>query len=454
VANKKLYIKTYGCQMNFYDSDKMSDVLKPVGYEPTDTPESADMVIINTCHIREKASEKMYSDLGRMRKVKNKRADGDDMIIAIAGCVGQAEGEEIFKRAPYVDIVVGPQSYHRLPDMVAGIARDSGSVAALDFDSVSKFDALPEEAKTSGPSAFLTIQEGCDKFCTFCVVPYTRGAEFSRTVPEIYREAVRLVEGGAKEVSLLGQNVNAFHGAGPEGEEWNLGKLIKHLANIRGLERINYSTSHPRDMHEELYEAHRDVEMLVPYLHLPVQSGSDRILELMNRKHKAADYLKIIERLRKARPEMMFSSDFIVGFPGETKQDFKDTMKLVEDVEFSQAYSFAYSERPGTPAAAQEDQLSHEEKFERLYELQAVLRTQQNDSLHSQLGKRQQVLLEKKGRYDGQCVGKNQFMQSAHVNGVEGMEGQIVEVLVTEVHKNSLTCELLANVPAKKQAVN
>src|SRR5262245_53175564 len=364
---KKLFIKTYGCQMNVYDSARMADVLAPLGYAPVDSAEGADMVILNTCHIREKASEKVFAELGRLKAAKRTRqSDGADMIIAVAGCVAQAEGEEIMRRAPYVDVVLGPQTYHRLPEMVAravrGSARPGRGAGILDteFPPESKFDHLPEAAAPQGVTAFLTVQEGCYKFCTFCVVPYTRGAEFSRSVAEVTAEARRLVDGGAREIVLLGQNVNAYHGLAPKVSssaacatpvEWGLGRLIRHLADVAGLLRIRYTTSHPRDMDDELIEAHGAVPALMPYIHLPVQSGSDRVLATMNRRHTVGDYRRIVDRLRRARSDIALSSDFIVGHPGEDGSDFDATRRLVEQVEYAQAYSFKYSPRPGTPAA-------------------------------------------------------------------------------------------------------
>ncbi|NDF12450.1 MAG: tRNA (N6-isopentenyl adenosine(37)-C2)-methylthiotransferase MiaB [Proteobacteria bacterium] len=437
---KKLYIKTYGCQMNVYDSGKMQDVMLPLGYEETPEYTDADMVVLNTCHIREKASEKLYSELGRIRKVKDKLKDkGRHMIIAVAGCVGQAEGEEILSRAPYVDIVVGPQSYHRLPSLVQNIRKEKGDKVDIEFPTVSKFDFLPEESAKVGISAFLTIQEGCDKFCTFCVVPYTRGAEYSRPVSEITREAMMLVERGAKEIQLLGQNVNAYHGVDHEGNAWNLGQLITHLSKVKGLERIRYTTSHPRDMHADLYRAHAEVEALQPYLHLPVQAGSNRTLKAMNRKHTREEYFMIIERLRKLRPDIAFSSDFIVGYPGETDQDFEDTMDLVRQVGFAQCYSFKYSARPGTPASLKEDQLPEDVKDARLQALQALLFQQQKDFNASIVGKTIPVLFDREGRHEGQLIGKSPYMQSVYVSADAVHQGTILNVRVDKATQNSLT---------------
>ena len=440
---KKLYIKTYGCQMNVYDSGKMADIMKPLGYSVSETHEDADVIVLNTCHIREKAAEKLYSDLGRVKPSKDRRwSIGKRTTIVVAGCVAQAEGEEVFRRAPFVDVVVGPQSYHTLPDLVMKSARDRRT-SALEFVENEKFDSLGEAQDLVGPSAFLTIQEGCDKFCTFCVVPYTRGAEYSRPVPEIYREALNLVSRGAKEINLLGQNVNAYHGKGLDGDVWNLGKLIKHLAKIKGLERIRYSTSHPRDMHEELYDAHANEPKCMPYVHLPVQSGSDNILKAMNRKHTADEYRKIIDRLRKTRPDMAFSSDFIVGFPGETDADFKQTMKLVEDVFYAQCYSFTYSPRPGTPAADHEDHIPKDVKNARLQELQALLRKQQGEFNESCVGKTLPVLFEKPGRKPGQLIGKSPYLQSVHVSAPENMIGQIADIYMSKRKPNSLMGEVI-----------
>jgi tRNA-2-methylthio-N6-dimethylallyladenosine synthase len=369
---KKLFIRTYGCQMNVYDSHRMADVLAPLGYEPAEAPDDADMVIVNTCHIREHASEKTFSELGRLRDIKEERkAQGQQTVLAVAGCVAQAEGEEILARAPYVDIVLGPQTYHRLPEMVARATRGSGGVLDTEFPVEPKFDQLPEPS-AHGLTAFLSVQEGCDKFCTFCVVPYTRGAEYSRPVSAIVKEAESLVGKGVREITLLGQNVNGYHG--DKGEK--LGQLIRRLAEIPGLHGLRYTTSHPRDMDDSLIEAHRDVPQLMPFLHLPVQSGSDRILAAMNRQHNAADYLKIIDRLRAARPDIALSSDFIVGFPGESDEDFQATLKLVEQVGFAQAYSFKYSSRPGTPASTMAGQVPEPVKEERLAALQELLQIQ------------------------------------------------------------------------------
>ena len=453
MADKKIYIKTYGCQMNVYDSIRMADMMAPMGYTQVDSPESADMVVLNTCHIREKAAEKVYSDLGRVRREKEAmKADGRNMVIAVAGCVGQAEGEEIFRRAPFVDIVVGPQSYHHLPDMVAKTQRDAGHAINLDFSEEEKFDELTESVKPQGTSAFLTIQEGCDKFCTFCVVPYTRGAEFSRPVSAVYREAVALTAQGAKEITLLGQNVNAYHGEGQEGEVWSLGRLICHIAKIEGVERIRYTTSHPRDVDDELIAAHAEEMKLMPYLHLPVQAGSDNILKQMNRKHTAKEYLEVIGRLRQARPDLEFSSDFIVGFPGETDADFEATLALVREVRYAQAYSFKYSPRPGTPGALREDQVPEAVKVERLARLQALLNEQQLAFNQSMIGKTLPVLFDREGKYAGQVVGRSPYMQSVYVSEGEGLLGRSVDVKITDAFANSLTGEVLTGKETEKCA--
>ncbi|RKQ68706.1 tRNA (N6-isopentenyl adenosine(37)-C2)-methylthiotransferase MiaB [Oceanibaculum indicum] len=437
---KKLFIRTYGCQMNVYDSARMADVLAPLGYAPAEAPDGADMVIINTCHIREKASEKTFHELGRLRQLKEqKAAEGGRMVLAVAGCVAQAEGAEIMSRAPYVDMVFGPQAYHRLPEMVARATREAGSgVLDTDFPVESKFDHLPEEQALQGHSAFLTVQEGCDKFCTFCVVPYTRGAEFSRPAGQILEEARRLVRAGALEITLLGQNVNAYHGEEPDGRDWGLGRLIRALAEIDGLERIRYTTSHPRDMDDDLIAAHGEVPQLMPYLHLPVQSGSDRILEAMNRKHKAEAYLRIVEKLRAARPDLALSSDFIVGFPGERDADFEATMQLVREVGYAQAFSFKYSARPGTPAALLELQIDEAAKTERLAALQALLAEQQLAFNRSMAGRTLPVLVEKTGKLPGQLIGKSPYLQSVVIEGTPRLIGSIVPAAISAGYQNSL----------------
>jgi tRNA-2-methylthio-N6-dimethylallyladenosine synthase len=441
---KRLFIKTYGCQMNVYDSARMADLLAPLGFAVTDSPDAADMVILNTCHIREKAAEKVYSELGRLKQLKRQRAlDGGSMIVAVAGCVAQAEGKEILLRQTAVDIVVGPQSYHRLPEMIAQIARGTGHALETDFPAEEKFDSLPEQNTQQGPVAFLTVQEGCDKFCTFCVVPYTRGSEFSRPVPQIVAEASRLVERGACEIMLLGQNVNAYRGVGPDNERWNLARLIRALAEVPGLRRLRYSTNHPRDMDDDLILAHRDVEILMPYLHLPVQSGSERVLQGMNRRHTADHYLRLVERIRAARSDIALSSDFIVGFPGETDEDFEATMALVRRVGYAQSFSFKYSARPGTPAAVARNQIPDDVKDARLQALQALLGEQQNAFNASCTGHIMPILFESAGRRNGQAVGRSPYLQPVHVDDAFDLIGRIVEVRIEKVMSNSLKGALL-----------
>jgi tRNA-2-methylthio-N6-dimethylallyladenosine synthase len=520
---KRLHVITWGCQMNVYDSARMADVLAPLGYVPAEVPDGADMVILNTCHIREKAAEKVFSELGRLRRLQEARAaEGGRMILAVAGCVAQAEGAEILARAPYVDIVLGPQTYHRLPDMIARALRvadadkavgdtglgneanadkglgderigakasgdaghgderpgderpgdeglgdragdrraaddrpqghgargdkaarnTAGAVIDTDFPAESKFDLLPEAAAPQGICAFLTIQEGCDRFCSFCVVPYTRGAEQSRPAAAIVAEARRLLAQGAREITLLGQNVNAWHGVAPDGGTWRLGRLIRALAELPGLLRLRYATSHPRDMGEELIEAHRDVPVLMPFLHLPVQAGSDRVLAAMNRKHTAADYLRIVDRLRAARPDLALSSDFIVGHPGETAQDFAATLDLVRQVGFAQAYSFRYSPRPGTPAATAPDQVPEPEKERRLQELQALLREQQARFNTGCVGLTLPVLFTGPGRHPGQMVGRSPFLQPVHLSGSAELIGTETPVRIVAALPNSLAATL------------
>ena len=446
---KKLYIKTYGCQMNVYDSHRMADLLAPLGYRAAEDAEDADMVILNTCHIREKAAEKVYSELGRLKRIKIRRArEGRPMQLAVAGCVAQAEGKEIMVRQPAVDMVVGPQSFHRLPEMIAKIARGAGHALETDFPAEDKFDHLPEEQALEGPCAFLTVQEGCDKFCTFCVVPYTRGAEFSRPVAQVEAEARRLAAKGAREITLLGQNVNAYRGRGPDGAEWSLSRLVRRLARIEGLARLRYTTSHPRDMTEDLIAAHAEVEMLMPYLHLPVQSGSDRVLAAMNRGHGRNDYFDIVERVRAARPDIALSSDFIVGFPSETDKEFEDTMDLVRRVGYAQSFSFKYSARPGTPAAAMK-QVPDEVKAERLEALQALLTEQARAFNRDCLDRVFPVLFEKPGREKGQAVGRSPYLQPVHVDGAADLIGQLREVRIASVMPNSLRGELLGDRPPR-----
>lgn len=428
---KKLFIKTYGCQMNVYDSERMAEAMGAEGYVLTDDQAQADMVLLNTCHIREKAAEKLYSDLGRLKPLK---AEKPDLKIAVAGCVAQAEGQEIVNRMPLVDLVVGPQVYHRLPAM----ARGDGPKVLTEFPAEDKFEHLPQSKATRrAPAAFLTVQEGCDKFCAFCVVPYTRGAEVSRPVDRILREARDLVARGVREITLLGQNVNGWHGQGPEGGEWGFGRLIRQLAAIEGLDRIRYTTSHPNDMADDLIAAHGEEPKLMPYLHLPVQSGSDRILKAMNRKHTAADYLRLIDRIRAARPDILLTSDFIVGFPGETDADHADTLRLIEQVGFGTAFSFKYSPRPGTPAADR-DGVGDAVADARLQELQALLSRQQRAAQESMVGRRLGVLFEKPGRLPGQMVGKSDYLHSVFVEAPQAQIGDLVQVEILESAPNSL----------------
>jgi tRNA-2-methylthio-N6-dimethylallyladenosine synthase len=430
---RKLYIKTYGCQMNVYDSARMADVLAPLGYQPSDSPDDADMVIVNTCHIREHASEKTFSELGRLRDIKQERAkSGQETVLAVAGCVAQAEGEEIIRRAPYVDIVLGPQTYHRLPEMVARASRAGGAVLDTDFPAEPKFDHLPAP-RAEGLTAFLSVQEGCDKFCTFCVVPYTRGSEYSRAPEAILAEARALVAQGVREITLLGQNVNGYHGG-----DLRLGGLMRRLSDIDGVERLRYTTSHPRDMDDELIEAHRDLPQVMPFLHLPVQSGSDRILAAMNRQHTAEEYRRIIDRLRAARADIALSSDFIVGFPGESDQDFADTLKLVEEIGFAQAYSFKYSPRPGTPASGMTGQVPEAVKEERLSQLQAALQVQSARFNEACVGRTFDVVLDRPGRRDGQLIGRSPYMQSVFVTAPATMLNSVQKLTITAAHSNSL----------------
>ncbi|MCC5992329.1 MAG: tRNA (N6-isopentenyl adenosine(37)-C2)-methylthiotransferase MiaB [Rhodobacteraceae bacterium] len=431
---KKLFIKTYGCQMNVYDSERMAEALGASGYQVTGMPEDADMILLNTCHIREKAAEKVYSELGRFKPLK---AANPDLKIGVAGCVAQAEGAEIMRRQPLVDLVVGPQTYHRLPAMEAAV-RAGARAVDTEFPEEDKFEHLPKGPRAKrAPAAFLTVQEGCDKFCAFCVVPYTRGAEVSRPVARLLAEAQGLVERGVREITLLGQNVNAYHGGGPEGGTWGLARLIRELAQLEGLERIRYTTSHPNDMEDDLIAAHGDEPRLMPYLHLPVQSGSDRILKAMNRKHTAEDYLRLIERLRAARPDLLLSGDFIVGFPGETDQDFEDTLALVREVGYGQAYSFKYSARPGTPAAERKG-VDDAVASERLQRLQALLGQQQRAAQDAMVGRVVHVLFEKPGRIAGQMVGKSDYLHAVHVTDPRILRGDIRVVRITESGPNSL----------------
>ena len=435
---RKIFVKTFGCQMNVYNSERMTELLAGDGFAVTDAAEDADVIVLNTCHIREKAAEKVYSDLGRVREVKAERARaGKGTIVTVAGCVAQAEGAEILRRASTVDLVVGPQSYHRLGELVAR-ASAGHRIVETGFPEEDKFARLPERAGPRAVTAFLTVQEGCDKFCTFCVVPYTRGAEFSRTVADIEAEALRLADRGVREITLLGQNVNAYHGLGPDGRPWPLARLIDRLAEIGGIERIRYTTSHPHDMSEDLIAAHGRQPKLMPYLHLPFQSGADRILAAMNRKHTAADYLALVARIRAARPDLALSTDIIVGFPGETDAEFEATLEVVERVGFAQAYSFKYSPRPGTPAATMAGQLADEVKTERLHRLQDLLARQQTSFNSSCVGRVMPVLFERAGRHPGQLVGRSPYLQAVHAEAVSALIGRVVEVAIEAVRANSL----------------
>ncbi len=430
---------TWGCQMNVYDSGRMADVLAPLGFAPVDAPDDADMVILNTCHIRDKAAEKVFSELGRLRVLQEaRREQGHRMILAVAGCVAQAEGAEILARAPYVDIVLGPQTYHRLPEMVARASRAAGAVIETDFPAEDKFDFLPEASAPQGLTAFLTIQEGCDKFCSFCVVPYTRGSETSRSEATVIAEARRLVAQGTREITLLGQNVNAWHGLDADGAPSTLGRLARKLAAVSGLDRIRYTTSHPRDMDDDLIAAHAEEPKLMPFLHLPVQSGSDRMLAAMNRRHTVAEYLALVERLRVARPDMALSSDFIVGHPGETEADFEATLELIRTVRFASAFSFKYSPRPGTPAAGLGQKVDDETADRRLQTLQALLRAQTTEFNESKSGQTVDVLFTHVGRQPGQIGGRTPWLQPVHVLGPESLIGRIVPVIIADARPNSL----------------
>jgi len=439
---RKVHVKSFGCQMNVYDSNRMADTLAPGGYVETATPEDADLVILNTCHIREKAVDKVYSEIGRIRVMKEEAAaQGRQMLIAVAGCVAQAEGQEIMRRAHAVDLVVGSQNYHKLPDMIAR-ARDGERVVDTEFPVEDKFDvlALPqrEQIAKRGLTAFVTVQEGCDKFCTFCVVPYTRGAEVSRPVEKIAAEVARLAEAGVREVTLIGQNVNAYHGVDANGASASLGALLRRLARVEGIARLRYTTSHPRDMDDALIAAHGELPALMPYVHLPVQSGSDRILDAMNRRHTAAHYLDVVAKMRAARGDLAFTSDFIVGFPGETEEDFQDTLRLVETVGFAGAYTFAYSVRPGTPAAEMDGQVPEEVKIDRLHRLQALIARQQRAFNASFVGKTLDVLLEKPGRLSGQLVGKSPYLQTVQVMAPPDLIGSIVSLAIVDIGTNTL----------------
>ncbi|SFI78635.1 tRNA (N6-isopentenyl adenosine(37)-C2)-methylthiotransferase MiaB [Albimonas pacifica] len=432
---KKLFVKTYGCQMNVYDSERMHGVMAAEGYEPTDRAEEADLILLNTCHIREKAAEKVYSELGRLKPLKEARPD---LKIGVAGCVAQAEGEEILRRQPAVDFAVGPQAYHRLPALVANGGVDT------EFPLEDKFLRMPAAPRRRAPTAFLTVQEGCDKFCAFCVVPYTRGAEVSRPAARLLGEARALAEQGVREITLLGQNVNAYHGEGPDGGDWTLARLLREIAGIEGIERLRYTTSHPNDMSDDLIAAHGELEKLMPYLHLPVQSGSDRVLKAMNRRHRADDYLALIERIRAARPDIALSGDFIVGFPGETEAEFAQTLALAEAVGYGSAFTFKYSSRPGTPAAGVGEQVPEPVKDERLARLNAVISRDQKAFQTSMVGRRLPVLVEKAGRLDGQMVGKSPWLHAVHFLAPAETAGQVVMVDVVESGPNSLSGRLAA----------
>lgn len=439
---KKLFIKTYGCQMNVYDSQRIGDILSPLGYTPCTHAEDADFIVLNTCHIREKAAEKVYSEIGRLKALKQK-PDKSSPFIAVTGCVAQAEGQEIIRRAPDVDLVIGPQTYHRLPALIRKLESGIKRIVDTDFPVEDKFDNLPKANHTDGPSAFLTVQEGCDKFCTFCVVPYTRGAEFSRPAQQILDEAKRLCANGVREITLLGQNVNAYHGLDTKGKTLGLGDLINRLAELEGLERLRFTTSHPGDMRDDLYEAFQHQPKLMPYFHLPVQSGSDRILAAMNRRHTRAEYLDVIARLREVRPDIALSGDFIVGFPGEEAQDFAQTLNLVTQVGYVQAYSFKYSPRPGTKAATMAGQVPENVKTERLSMLQELLNAHQLSFNESCVGREMALLVERKGRQAGQLVGRSPYMQSVYIGAPERLLGQIVSVRVHEAGPNALRAHVL-----------
>jgi tRNA-2-methylthio-N6-dimethylallyladenosine synthase len=438
-GSKKVFIKTFGCQMNTYDSERMAELLAPFGYAETGKPADADVIVLNTCHIREKAAEKVYSELGRLREIKTSRQEaGRETLIAVAGCVAQAEGAEIVRRAPIVDLVVGPQTYHRLPELIRKARTERRQIVETEFPEEDKFAHLPARKLPPRAAAFLTVQEGCDKFCTFCVVPYTRGSEFSRPVSEIEAEARRLVEHGAREITLLGQNVNAFHGLGTDGKNWPLARLIERLAGIDGLERLRYTTNHPHDMSEDLIAAHRDVPKLMPYLHLALQAGSDRILAAMNRKHTARDYLRLVDRIRAARPDIALSTDIIVGFPGETEREFQATLDIVQEVGFAQAYSFKYSARPGTPAATMADRVPGNVAAERLARLQNLLDAQQTSFNSRCVGQTLPVLFEKLGRHAGQLIGRSPYLQPVHAEAMPGMIGHVLPVRIASALPNSL----------------
>jgi len=461
-APRKLHIKSYGCQMNVYDAQRMVDTMANEGFVETATVDDADLVILNTCHIREKASEKVYSELGRLRITKEEAArNGRRMNIAVAGCVAQAEGNEIIRRAPVVDVVVGPQSYHHLPQLLTR-ASSHGRALETEFPLEDKFGFLPppkpDAIRTRGISSFVTVQEGCDKFCTFCVVPYTRGAEVSRPVANIVEDVLRLADNGVREITLIGQNVNAYHGEGPDGRVWSLGTLLRRIADIPGIARIRYSTSHPRDVDDTLVAAHRDLPALMPFVHLPVQSGSDRILSAMNRRHTVEDYRRVLDRLRTARQDIAFSSDFIVGFPGETEEDFRATLALVTQIGYAGAYSFKYSPRPGTPAADMRETVSAAEMDQRLVRLQELIDSQQSAFNQAAIGNTVDVLFERTGRNPGQIVGRTAYLQPAHVLASPDIIGQVLPVKIETLERYSLLGQLApssgarANTPAYRQA--
>ncbi len=449
LPGRRVHIRTYGCQMNVYDGQRMAEALAPIGYQAVDNAEGADLVILNTCHIRERASEKVYSELGRLKELRERAltAGGARMTIAVAGCVAQAEGAEIMARQPAVDLVVGPQSYHRLPEL---LSQGRGGGIETDFAPEAKFDALPRARAAAGPAAFLTVQEGCDKFCTFCVVPYTRGAEYSRPASAIVDEAERLAGAGVREVTLLGQNVNAYCGEGPAGRPWTLARLIRRLAEVSGLDRIRYTTSHPRDMGEDLIAAHAEVEALMPYLHLPVQAGSNRVLKAMNRAHTAEGYLALVQRIRAVRPDLALSGDFIVGFPGETEADFEATLALVEAVGYASAYSFKYSRRPGTPAAAMADQVAEPMKMQRLARLQALLEDQRQAFNRRAVGRTLPVLFERPGRQPGQLIGRSPYLQAVWAQAPASLLGKIADVGIAACGPNSLSGSLVTASASKR----
>ncbi len=444
---RTVYVKSFGCQMNVYDAERMVEALRPRGFSPVDTPEAADLIILNTCHIREKAAEKVYSELGRLRRVREARArKGRETAIAVAGCVAQAEGEAMLARAPVIDFIFGPQSIHRLPELVDRWDTGERGMVETDFPAEDKFAELERKAAPAPrvpPSVFLSVQEGCDRFCTFCVVPYTRGAEYSRPAAQILAEARRLVDKGAKEITLIGQNVNAWRGEGLDGGTWTLARLLQAVAALPGLKRLRFTTSHPVDMTDDLIAAFAEIDILMPYLHLPVQAGSDRILKAMNRRHTAADYLRIIEKVRAARPDIAISGDFIVGFPGETEADFEATLDLVREVQYAQAYSFRYSPRPGTPAAERPDQVPEEVKAERLARLQALLAAQQEAFNRRFVGREMEILLEKPGRHPGQLVGRSPWLQAVHAEAAGHEIGEIVRVRIENAGRNSLAAHIL-----------